>query len=88
MTAFSKERLEEIIELDDAEEEETKSDKDESCFDDLVEPSASVEPFESFFNNGNADAALLMLRHMLSQTSINDVSMYAYKLTKVGLSFI
>ena len=87
-TTFLEERLEEIIELDDADEEEIKSDKDESSFDNLVELSASVEPFESFFDNGNADAALTMLRHMLSQTSIIDVSMYAYKLTQVCLSFI
>ena len=87
-TTFLEERLEEIIELDDADKEETKSDKDESSFDDLVELSASVEPFESFFDDGNTDAALTMLRHMLIQTSIIDVSMYAYTLTQVCLSFI
>ena len=54
----------------------------------MIEAAKSVERLETFFNNGNVDEALLMLRQMLSQTSIDNVSKYAYNLTKVSLSFI
>ena len=47
-----------------------------------------MERLETFFNNGNVDEALPMLRQMLSQASIDNVSKYAYNLTKVSLSFI
>ena len=60
----------------------------ENSFEDLVEAAKSVERLETFFNNGNVDEALKILRQMLSQTSIVDVSKYAYNLTKVSLSFI
>jgi len=85
---FLKERVEEIIGLDDAEEDETRSSNNENGFEDLVEAAKSVERLETFFNNGNVDEALKILRQMLSQTSIADVSKYAYNLTKVSLSFI
>ena len=85
---FLKERVEEIIELDDAEEDETRSSNNENGFEDLIEAAKSVERFETFFNNGNVDEALPMLRQMLNQTSIANVSKYAYNLTKVSLSFI
>ena len=55
---------------------------------DLIEAAKCVEIFETFFNNGDVDEALPMLRQMLSQTSIVNVSKYAYNLTKVSLSFI
>ena len=80
--------MEEIIELDDAEEDETRSSNNENGFEDLVEAEKSVETLETLFNNGNVDEALRILRQMLSQTSIVDVSKYAYNLTKVSLSFI
>ena len=80
--------MEEIIELDDAEEDETRSSNNENRFDDLIEAAKSVERLEALFNNGNVDEALPMLRRMLSQTSIDNVSKYAYNLTKVSLSFI
>ena len=54
----------------------------------MIEAAKSVERLETFFNNGNVDEALPMLRQMLSQTSIDNVSKYAYNLTKVSLSFI
>ena len=54
----------------------------------MIEAAKSVERLETFFNNGNVDEALPMLRQMLSQTSIYNVSKYAYNLTKVSLSFI
>ena len=82
-TAFLEERLEEIIDLDDVEEEETKSDENESSQYDLVQSPERIDSSESFFDDGDGGAALTMLRHMLSQTSITDVSMYAYKLTQV-----
>ena len=85
---FLKERVEEIIGLDDAEEDETRSSNNENSFEDLVEAAKSVERLETFFNNGNVDEALKILRQMFSQTSIVDVSKYAYNLTKVSLSFI
>lgn len=85
---FLKERVEEIIELGDAEEDETRSSNNENGFEDLVEAEKSVETLETLFNNGNVDEALRILRQMLSQTSIVDVSKYAYNLTKVSLSFI
>ena len=85
---FLKERVEEIIELDDAEEDETRSSNNENRFDDLIEAAKSVERLEALFNNGNVDEALPMLRRMLSQTSISNVSKYAYNLTKVSLSFM
>ena len=80
--------MEEIIELDDAEEDETRSSTKENRFEDLIEAAKSVERLETFFNNGNVDEALPMLRQMLSQTSIDNVSKHAYNLTKVSLSFI
>ena len=73
LTAFLEERLEEMIGLDDNNEGETKSDKGESSYYDLVELSARVELYESFFDDGDADLSLTMLRHVLSQTSIVDV---------------
>ena len=82
-TAFLEERLAEIIDLGDVEEEETKSDENESSQYDLVQSPERVDSSESFFDDGDGSAALTMLRHMLSQTSITDVSMYAYKLTQV-----
>ena len=54
----------------------------------LIEAAKSVERLEALFNNGNVDEALPMLRRMLSQTSIDNVSKYAYNLTKVSLSFM
>ena len=54
----------------------------------MVEAAKNVETLETIFNNGNVDEALKILRQMLSQTSIVDVSKYAYNLTKVSLSFI
>ena len=80
--------MEEIIELDDAEEDETRSSNNENRFEDLIEAAKSVERLEALFNNGNVDEALPMLRRMISQTSIDNVSKYAYNLTKVSLSFI
>ena len=80
--------MEEIIELDDAEEDETRSSNNENRFDDLIEAAKSVERLEALFNNGNVDEALPMLRRMLSQTSIDNVSKHAYNLTKVSLSFM
>ena len=82
LTAFLEERLEELIELDDEKEEQTKSNENNGSQCDLAE-SARVDSFESFFDDGDGGAALTMLRHMLSQTSITDVSLYAYKLTQV-----
>ena len=85
---FLKERVEEIIELDDAEEDDERSSNNENGLEDLFEAAKGVEIFETFFNNGDVDEALPMLRQMLSQTSIVNVSKYAYNLTKVSLSFI
>ena len=82
-TAFLEDRLEELIELDDEKEEEIKPNKNKNSEYDLVESPERVDSFESFFDHGNGDAALTMLRHMLSQTSITDVSLYAHKLTQV-----
>ena len=80
--------MEEINELDDAEEDETRSSNNENGFEDLIEAAEIVERSETFFNNGNVNEALPMLRQMLSQTSIVNVSKYAYNLTKVSLSCI
>ena len=85
---FLKERVEELIELDDAEEDETRSNNNENGFEDLIEAAEIVERSETFFNNGNVNEALPMLRQMLSQTSIVNVSKYAYNLTKVSSSCI
>ena len=82
-TAFLEERLEELIDLDDEKEEETKPNENENSQYDLVESSERVDSFESFFDNGDGGAALVMLRHMLTQTSITEVSLYAHKLTQV-----
>ena len=73
--------MEVIIELGDAEEDETRSSNNEDGFEDLIEAAEIVERSETFFNNGNVNEALPMLRQMLSQTS-------AYNLTKVSLSCI
>ena len=73
-TAFLEERLKKIIELDDADKEEIKSNKDESSHCDLVKSPENIDPFESFFDDGDDNAAVAMLRHMLSHMSVADVS--------------
>ena len=55
---------------------------------DLIEAAKGVEMFETFFNKADVDEALPMLRQMLSQTSIVNVSKYAYNLTNASLTFI
>ena len=84
LTALLEKRREKIIEFDDtyADEEEIKSNKDESSHCDLTDSPENTDPSESFFDDGEDDAALAMLRHMLSQTPALDVSMNAYKLTQ------
>ena len=85
---FLKERVEETIELDDAEEDETRSSKKKKGFEDMIEAAKNDERFETFFNNGNVDEALPMLRQIVSQKSIVNVSKNAYNITKVSLSLI
>jgi hypothetical protein len=85
---FLKERVEELIELDDVEEDETRSSDNEKGFEDMIEAAKIDERFETFFNNSNVDEALPMLRQMISQKSIVNVSKNAYNLTKVSLSLI
>ena len=53
----------------------------------MIEAATVDERFETPFNNGNVDEALPMLRQMISQKSIVNVSKNAYNLTKVGLRF-
>ena len=71
--------MEELIELDDPKEDGTKPNKNKSSQYELVQSPARVDSSESLFGYGDGGAALTMLRHMLSQTSITDVSMYTYK---------
>ena len=80
--------MEETIELDDAEEDETRSGNKEKGFEDMIEAAKIDERFETFFNNGNVDEALPMLRQIVSQKSIVNVSKNAYNITKVSLSLI
>ena len=58
--------------LDDEKEEETKPNENENSQYDLVKSPERVGSFESFFDHGNDDAAVTMVRHMLhAQSNVN-----------------